>query len=120
MKITLKIEGVNKVVDNFKKFGREGKKVVAEITEINAKEIEAEAKRTAPFKFGKLRQSIIAEMIKLLAWTVTAYESYASFQEFGTSKMAAQPFLYPAWKKQIKIYLRDLNKSLERLGKKYG
>ena len=131
MRIELKIKGVEKVVDNFKKFGREGKKVVALETAAAAFEIVAEAKRNAPvgtpestgikgYIGGSLKQSITPEKIKPLAWIIEALESYASFVEFGTSKMSAQPFLYPAWKKQIKIYLRDLNKSLERLGNKYS
>ena len=120
MRIELKIKGVQKVVDNFKKFGREGKRQVIDITAVNAKEIEAQAKRFAPVDTGKLQQSITAEKFKPLAWIITAFESYAVFVEFGTSKMSSKPFLYPAWKKQIKIYSRDLNRALERLGKKHS
>ncbi len=120
MRIELKIKGVRKVVDNFKKYGREGKRQVINITAANAKEIEAQAKRFAPVDTGKLQQSITAEKIKPLAWIIEALESYASFVEFGTVKMSARPYLYPAWKKQIRIYRRDLNKALERLGKKYS
>ena len=120
MRMSMKIEGVRKVINDFNKFGREGKREVANITAANAKEIEAQAKRFAPVDTGKLQQSITAEKITLLAWIIEAFESYAVWVEFGTSKMSAQPFLRPAWKRQLRIYRRDLNKALERLGKKYS
>ncbi len=120
MRVTLQIVGVAKVVNNFKKFGREGKRVVNEETVKSVFKIVEDAKKNVPVDTGKLKQSITPEKINPLAWIIEAFESYASFVEFGTVKMSAQPFLYPAWRKQIKIYQRDLNKALERLGKKYS
>ncbi len=120
MKMSLQIQGTNKVITDLKKFGRAGKRVAADVTQIHAFEIEAEAKRNAPVDTGKMRQAIKAEKFKLLAWTVTAFESYSVWVEFGTSKMSAQPFLYPAWRKQIKIYLKDLNTALQRVANKFN
>ncbi len=120
MKIGLDIKGTDKVIQDLKKFGRAGRREIAEETLNSAFLIMDEAKRTAPFRFGKLRQSIIAEKLTRFVWTVTAYESYASFVEFGTVKMAARPFLRPAWKKQIKIYRRDLNTALQRVANKFN
>lgn len=120
MRITLDVVGVEKVISNFKRFGREGKRAVAEITQIQALEIEAQAKRDVKVVTGKLQQSIKAERFKPLTWLITAFESYASFIEFGTSRSSAQPFLRPAWKRAIKIYRKDLNNAFVRLAKKYS
>ncbi len=120
VRLTIDVTGVEAVIANFKKFGLEGRKIVSDITEIQALEIESEAKKLAPVDTGKLRQGIDAEQVKRSSWTITAHEIYSRFVEFGTVKQTAQPFLHPAWKQGVKSYLRDLDTALERLGKKYS
>jgi HK97 gp10 family phage protein len=58
--------------------------------------ITEEAKANAPVKTGFLRDSILMRAVAEARAEVKAYASYAVFQEFGTSKMAAQPFFTPA------------------------
>jgi len=60
--------------------------------------ITSEAARNAPLQFGALRNSITSEshMENDLLFIVQDGVEYGVFQEFGTSKMAAQPFLIPA------------------------
>ena len=144
MRLTMKITGVDDVISDFKKFGREGKNTVKDITKIKARDIERDAKSLAPFKFGKLRQGIKAEQITPLTWDIVAHEIYSPYIEYGTgSKVSVplgledyamqfkgkgirdvsippQPFLYPAWKRSGRQYIKDLNEQLERLSKKYG
>lgn len=119
-KLTIDIKGTQAVIANFKKFGLEGRKIVSDITEIQARDIERDAKNLAPVDTGKMRQAIKAEKFWFSQWTITAYEIYSIFVEFGTVKQTAQPFLHPAWKQGVKSYLRDLDTALERLGKKYS
>ncbi len=61
--------------------------------------VERDAKKNAPIDTGRLRNSIThrleTETGQIIGIVGTNVE-YASFQEFGTSKMAAQPFLFPA------------------------
>ena len=144
MKLTAKISCTNALLKKFDKFGKAGEKEVEALTRLAANEIEAEAKRLAPVDLGKLRQGIRAEEITKKSWTVTAYEKYSAFMEFGTGglvsipkgweAMAAQfrgrgikkinltpqPFLYPAFKKGGKMYRKDLKKSLEMLTDKFN
>lgn len=74
--------------------------------------VEADAKRNAPVDTGRLRSSIAHRLEKLknvLRGIVGTRVEYASYQEFGTSKMAAHPFLFPALeanKKRIKELLK--------------
>jgi len=59
-------------------------------------DIEAQAKQRAPVDTGFLRSAIEAEMIGPQEATVTSYASYSVYQEFGTYKMSAQPYMIPA------------------------
>ena len=59
-------------------------------------EIETEAKMNAPVLTGALRNSIHTENTGRLSRTVGDAVDYGIFQELGTSKMSAQPFLVPA------------------------
>jgi len=53
--------------------------------------IAEKARRIVPVKTGKLQRSIKAKED-----SVEVTEEYAGFVEFGTEKMAAQPYLRPA------------------------
>lgn len=60
-------------------------------------EVEAEAKKRAPVDTGALRNSLTTEGVgSQLYWQVHDGVEYGIFQELGTSRMAAQPFLVPA------------------------
>jgi len=60
--------------------------------------ITGEAAKNAPLDTGALRSSITSESMMTgdLSFTVQDGVNYGIFQELGTSKMAAQPFLLPA------------------------
>lgn len=60
--------------------------------------VASEAAQNAPLDTGALRNSITSEsqMTDELTFTVQDGVEYGIFQELGTSKMAAQPFLIPA------------------------
>lgn len=65
------------------------------ITAKAAHDIEAQAKQRAPVDTGLLRNSIRAHG-QGLTWIVESPVDYSVFQEFGTSRMAAQPYMVPA------------------------
>ncbi len=58
--------------------------------------VEGIAKTLAPVDTGALRNSIMAEPKELMLWEVHDGVEYGIYQEFGTYKMAAHPFLVPA------------------------
>ena len=66
------------------------------MTEMIAREIEAEAKRNAPVRTGRLRASIRTVKRGDAHYTVGTNVHYAPYVEFGTRKMAAKPYLRPA------------------------
>ena len=65
--------------------------------------ITGDAAQLAPVDTGALRNSITAEshMENDLLFIVQDGVEYGIYQEFGTSRMAAQPFLIPAFEKWV-------------------
>jgi HK97 gp10 family phage protein len=61
-----------------------------------AKDVEARAKTRAPVDTGALKNSIQARPRDELTSEVVVGQEYGLYQEFGTVKMAARPFLRPA------------------------
>lgn len=63
-------------------------------------QVQATAKQVAPKRTGFMANNISVEPVKTTATSVTgtvdAKADYSSFVEFGTYKMAAQPFIRPA------------------------
>lgn len=59
-------------------------------------QIEAEAKVRAPYKTGALKGGIEVEQQRKLTYLVTDAVEYGIYQELGTKRMKAQPFLVPA------------------------
>ena len=65
-----------------------------------ASDVKASAVRNAPVKTGHLRSSIFAR-IRDWVTEVGADATYAYFVEFGTMRMRAQPFLWPALQEHL-------------------
>jgi len=74
-------------------------------------QVEAEAKVRAPVDTGALKNSIHTEKKKQgLYWVADGVE-YGIYQELGTHKMSAHPFMKPAVEK-VQQYLADLYRKL--------
>lgn len=63
----------------------------------SCKVVEADAKAMCPVDTGELRKSITSE-VSGTTGVVGTNKEYAMYVEFGTYKMAAQPYLVPALK----------------------
>ena len=138
------IKGINEVIAEIKKLGKQAIQDIEDETEASAKQIELDAKNNAPADLGKLGQSIIAEKIDDKLWKIEARTSiapYAAYVEFGTGglvevpaemkeiaiqfkgkgikqvNLPARPYLYPALLRGRKIYLDNLKKILKKYSK---
>jgi HK97 gp10 family phage protein len=140
----MEIKGLNTVLANIRKYGKEAEKDIEGVTELVARNIEKNAKNYAPANFGKLGQSIQAIKDTPLNWKVEAggvIAPYAPFVEFGTGglvdvpnelkdqaikfkgkgikqvNLRPRPYLYPALLQGRTEYLEKLKKVLEKYGK---
>lgn len=140
----MEIKGLNSVLSNIRKYGKEAEKDIEGVTELVARNIEKNAKNYAPANFGKLGQSIQAVKDTPLNWKIEAggvIAPYAPFVEFGTGglvnvpnelkdqaikfkgkgikqvNLRARPYLYPALLQGRTEYLEKLKKVLDKYGK---
>ena len=138
------VKGLNSVLSDIRKFGKEAEKDIEAVTEQVARNIEKEAKSTVVSDLGKLGQSIQVVKIDNLRWNIEAggtLAPYAPFIEFGTGgtvvvpdelkemalkfkgkgikliNLQARPFLYPALLKGRVEYVDKLKKVLSKYGK---
>jgi len=66
------------------------------IIEESGMAMEETARELVPVRTGRLLQSIFHEVIDIIGLVLGARTPYAAFVEYGTSKMASQPYLEPA------------------------
>lgn len=76
--------------------------------------VESAAKQRAPVDTGRLRSSIRSLLEKLRGQVFTDV-IYSKFIEFGTSRMAAQPFLFPSWEEERPRLIERIRKILAKI-----
>jgi HK97 gp10 family phage protein len=108
--IELKVIGLEKVQEKLKRIAQKFPQKADRIIEDNAEAIFALSQSLVPVETGRLQISGSHEHI-FLASRVGYHTNYAAFVEFGTSKMAAQPYLRPA----VDAYLEKIINDLEKL-----
>lgn len=138
------IKGLKGVLGSLKKFGKEADKSIEVITYTVAKDIEVMAKQLAPVDMGFLRNQIYSAEIDPKHYKIVSPVKYSPFMEFGTGGLVSvpdelkeiaiqfkgkgvkqinitpRPFMYPSWKQGQKDYVKELNKELDYLTKKYN
>ena len=140
------VTNLKSVLKSLEKFGDEAKQMISDTTGAVAHEIEADAKRKAPYKDGLwfLRNQIFTKEVDALNYEIVAGAYYSAYMEFGTGglvnvpsemkdiaikfkgkgvkqvNITPRPFLYPAFVKGRVQYLEDLIDLLNDLTKKYN
>lgn len=141
----MNIKGLNTVIADLRRYGKEAEKDIAGVTQQVARNIEKYAKQEAPNDLGDLGQSINAVEQNPLNWKIIANNSglapYAPFVEFGTGglvevpqelqdqaikfkgkgikqiNLRPRPYLYPAFLRGSAEYVEKLKKVLDKYGK---
>lgn len=81
-----------------------------------AKKLELLAKSMAPVRTGALRGSIESMRESKTSWTVVVGVPYGAYVEYGTSRMAARPFLRKATKKLQREFNADAARAVRISG----
>lgn len=79
-----------------------------------ALQVEGVAKNLAPVDTGALKNSIHTERKGEMEYTVGDGVEYGIFQELGTHKMPAHPFLIPALKRVVKFINDEVEKAYDK------
>jgi HK97 gp10 family phage protein len=103
------------VYDKFPQLAARLPKAVREIVQETILGIESTAKIRCPVDTGALRASIQSEMTGDTSGVVGTNIEYAPFVEFGTSKMAAQPYMTPAAEGERRHYMKKMTDLESRL-----
>ena len=95
---------------------------IADPDELNevAESMERDAKLNCPVKTGNLQSSIDSEVStvgKRTTIKLYAKANYAAHVEYGTSKMAARPFLTPAFNKNKDNVTRKIRNNIKKVVK---
>jgi HK97 gp10 family phage protein len=122
--------GVQEVMDALAELPAEvQKEVLEQAVEAGALVLEREAKRLAPYRTGKLRDSIEARKVRprkneFVRYTIGPKIRYAGFVEFGTAHNPAKPYMRPAKDNKRNPVIRDAREEViagvERLAAEKG
>lgn len=107
--ITIQVKGAAEVVKKLKEKADLSK--IRQIVALNGAELQQKAMKNAPVDTGQLRNSIQLKLsLNGMTAIVSANTEYAAYQEYGTRKMTAHPFLRPALNEQGKQFIKDLKR----------
>jgi HK97 gp10 family phage protein len=80
-------------------------------------DIEGQAKNRAPVDTGALKNSISTEFEDNgLTGIIAPHVEYATFVEFGTKRMSAQPYMTPAAEAVAPAFISAMKQMLQELG----
>ena len=141
MKVKVSVQGQQAMDRLLKEYAAKGRARVSAITQITANEIATEAMRNVPVNYGKIKQSINVRQDSELKFSVFVNAvPIAAYVEFGTGafvevapewkdmawefyvngkgKLSPRPYLYPAYRRGVEQYEKDLIHALKQLDKK--
>jgi len=114
----LDFTGVERIMDKLSRFSDQLKPDVHLTMESYVQKMYEASCGLAPVRTGFLRGSIYWRPINLMHFVFGAAADYAKFVEYGTSRVAARPFLRPAmdmvWPEMIRGICLKIRELLER------
>lgn len=92
-------KGLMELAERLQEARKQMIRAAAQSVAVSAEEVVAMAKELCPVESGALRNSITATVSRTetgVTAQVTCKKGYGKYVEYGTSKMPARPFMYPA------------------------
>ncbi|KAA8455243.1 HK97-gp10 family putative phage morphogenesis protein [Weissella paramesenteroides] len=112
--ISIKFEGLDKLISSIEAQPAKVKAEAGEIIQNTALRVEKRAKNSAPVDTGYLKQHITAEKTGELSADVTSLAEYSIYNEFGTRKMAAHPYMRPALNQEQPFIYQKLDNLIKK------
>ena len=100
IEISCDVKGIEEFQDALRNFDSAMQRQVHRQLVSWAADVKALARQLVPVRTGHLRSSIYAKISEWVA-EVGAEATYALFVEFGTHRMRARPYLYPAIREHL-------------------
>jgi len=111
------IEGGKEIAEKFKSIGKRVYTQQEQAVMQAGMVVERDAKINAPVDTGRLRNSIATRLSESSSNNISAEVGtnvqYAKSVEYGTSRMGAQPYLYPALENNKQKILKMLAKAFK-------
>ena len=118
MKVNFKLIGKKQIEKRLRQISETSTDNLQGALTVAAFKVEADAKKGCPVDTGRLRASITSRVFKVFAIVgVPVSVGYGKYIEYGTSKMKAQPFLYPALQKNLRFIKNILKKAVQKASK---
>lgn len=115
--VSFKVLGVEQVQDALKKFNSAADRELAVSMAKVVDKVAFDAKSLAPVDSGYLRDNITGQILRrrsFIEGRVRSKAPYSVYQEFGTSRHSAHPFMRPAFSKNQKYIEDELGRGLIR------
>lgn len=119
MSVRIKVKGVKGLARAFRNATGLVSEKVDKAVEKNATEMVGTAQALAPEDTGALKASIGKERVTN-GWKVEATDEAAAPNEFGTRKMSAQPFFFPAYRLNKKRFHGRVRRAVKAAVKEAG
>lgn len=98
--IVLDVRGIKETIAKIDLTNTKVRKAVQEQVGKSALNIQLEAKKRCPVRTGALRNSITVDFYGVMSAQIGPHMPYAPYVEFGTRKMPAKPYLFPAFEEE--------------------
>ena len=115
--MAVQIEGMDKLIAKLNALGGNAINALTEAIGTTVLSAQGDAVAHAPVDTGALKLSIASSMERdsdSVTGVVFTNSPYAAYQEFGTSKMAAQPYMMPALKANQSTFEAQARAELEK------
>lgn len=113
MRVEYKVEGLDHFLKQLAKKPEFVKKAVDKELDLSSRRVESRSKYYSRWDTGLMSTSIHSLKRGFLQYEVISPVFYSVFNELGTRKMSAQPFVYPALKEDFPLFMSRINKIMK-------
>ncbi|MBU7455844.1 HK97-gp10 family putative phage morphogenesis protein [Leuconostoc fallax] len=113
-RVTIDFKGADKLISKFQSQPAKVQREAGNIILNTAQRVQTRAIKGAPVDTGYLKQHVQAKKSGNLSADVVSMAEYSIYQEFGTRKMAAHPYMRPAMKQESPFLFEKLENLLQK------